>query len=110
MNGCKILSVSFSVMMALVVPELALAVPAEPTVLDMQQEDGTAFRARKWGDESRHGWETDSGHTIVFDGKKRGWYYADRAPDGGLMSSGRAVGRDAPPAHVPKRLRPPRGS
>lgn len=109
MNGCKILSVSFSVMMALVVPELALAVPAEPTVLDMQQEDGTAFRARKWGDESRHGWETDFGHTIVFDGKKRGWYYADRAPDGGLMSSGRAVGRDAPPAHVPKRLRPPRG-
>lgn len=92
-----------------VLPELARAVPAEPTIIDISQEDGSTFRARKWGDESRRGWETEGGHTILFDGKSRTWFYADRAPDGGLMSSGRAVGRDAPPSHVSRKLRPPRG-
>ena len=43
----------------------ASAVPAAPIVHELVQPDGTTLRAVKWGDEHRHGWETDDGYAIA---------------------------------------------
>lgn len=109
MTRRTILTLSFSLLVAASGPDRAHAVPAQPAFRLLGQEDGTTFRARKWGDESRHGWEADSGHTILQDDEGRGWFYAERDADGRLVSSGRLVGRDVPPPHVPKKLRPVKG-
>ncbi|WP_446011848.1 hypothetical protein [Candidatus Electrothrix sp.] len=42
----------------------ALAVPAAPIEHELTQPDGSKFKARKWGDEWNHGWETVKGYTI----------------------------------------------
>jgi M6 family metalloprotease-like protein len=106
MNKRSVLAYSFCLLAAATGPDRVHAVPAQPSFRMLAQEDGTTFRGRKWGDESRHGWEAESGHTILQDEEGRGWFYAERDADGRLVSSGRLVGRDVPPSHVPLKLRP----
>jgi len=88
-------------------PEEALAVSAAPFEFTLTQPDGTAFKARQWGDENLHGWETLDGHTILLDEKIQTWMYAIPGPDGKPVSSGLAAGRAEPPP-VSKKLRPSR--
>jgi len=82
------------------------AVPAAPFIHTLSQPDGTTFKARQWGDENIHGWETEEGYTIVFDENLNSWTYAVHAPDGSLVSSGLIVGKDVVPSTFKKRLRP----
>lgn len=81
------------------------AIPAAPYVHTLHQTDGTAFTARQWGDEDSHGWETEDGHTIVFDEVLNSWTYALPGKEGGLVSSSMVVGRDSPPVGAAKHIR-----
>lgn len=90
----------------LALPAGVYAVPASPVVHDLKQADGSTIKAVQWGDENMHGWQTQDGYTIVFDEWKGSWAYADLSADGSLVSSAYVVGKDAPPAHVQKKLRP----
>ncbi|MBI4848652.1 MAG: M6 family metalloprotease domain-containing protein [Nitrospirae bacterium] len=83
----------------------SFAVPASPILHTMNQPDGTAFKARQWGDENRHGWETEEGYSILFDNAINKWTYSVRGADGSLVSSGAVVGIDSPP-DVPRGIRP----
>ena len=91
-------------------PRPLLAVPAAPDLHSLEQPDLSHFTARQWGDENSSGWETEEGYTIVFDGGAGSWAYADHDGNGALASSGRYVGRDLPPGHVEKRIRPRGGA
>ncbi len=76
--------------------ESAHAVPAGPGVGELEQPDGTIFKARQFGDEWYHGYETRSGHTIL---RRNGWWsFAAKRDDGTLRASHRRVGVDPPPA------------
>jgi len=79
-------------------PDVAFAVPAAPIVHELTQDDGSTFRARQWGDESRHGWETEDGHAIVHDSATRSWRYAETGPDGVLRGTKHRVGKENPPS------------
>ena len=82
------------------------AVPAPPFIHTLSQSDGTTFKARQWGDESCHGWETEDGYTIVFDKSINNWTYAIQNNDGKLISSSKIVGVDNVPDSCLQRLRP----
>ena len=80
---------------------------ASPNIITLKQSDGSAFEARQWGDERSHGWETQSGHTIVFDKTIKSWAYAVHDKNGRLASSSVRVDRSKqPPASIAKKLRP----
>lgn len=81
----------------------AHAVPASPRVFEIEQPDGTSFRARLYGDERRHGVETARGYTVV-QNRRGAWTYAAPGPNGGLRASGRIVGVDGP-GRLPRHLR-----
>ncbi|SNB45595.1 M6 family metalloprotease domain-containing protein [Geobacter sp. DSM 9736] len=92
--------------LAVMAPDTALAVPAAPLTHRLRQSDATSFLARQWGDESMAGWETEDGYTIVSDSDLESWTYADLDRDGNLTSSRRKVGKEPPPGHLRKGLRP----
>jgi immune inhibitor A len=83
----------------------APAAPASPDIKTLVQPDGSAFAARQWGDEWQHGWETESGHTILFESGTRRWVFALPAAAGKLLASRHIVGRDGPPPGVARFLR-----
>ena len=83
-----------------------IAVPAAPVLHTLSQPDGTTFRARQWGDENLHGWETEEGFTVVRDERLNRWTYAEHAADGRLISTSRLAGKDKLPAGLSKRIRP----
>lgn len=87
-------------------PARAYAVPASPDVHSLEQPDGTKFNAVQWGDENRHGWETEDGYTVVFEEKMNRWTYARRGFDGSLVGTASIAGKDTPPADLKKRIRP----
>jgi M6 family metalloprotease-like protein len=93
---------------ALMVPARAIAVPASPDVHVLEQPDGATFNALQWGDENRHGWETDDGYTIVFEEKMNRWTYARHDFNGNLVGTAYIAGKDLPPFDMPKNLRPAR--
>ena len=101
-----VLRLVLAVMCAGLLPAPTMAVPALGDFIVLKQPDGTGVKARQWGDESLHGWETADGYAIVFDEARKSWAYAERGTDGGLQSSGKLPGKDAAPAIVGKRLRP----
>jgi len=72
------------------------SVPAPPFPVTYQQEDGTKFKVRLFGDERYIHVETIDGYTIVEEGKN--WYYAERGIDGNLVSTGIMVGKQDPKA------------
>ena len=82
------------------------AVPAAPAFRTLTQPDGTAFRARQWGDEFSHGWETAEGYSIVFDEHLKTWTYAELDWSGRLVSSFNRVGIDQLPPNISKHLLP----
>jgi len=86
--------------------ETAQAVPALPVLHILKQSDGTTFKARQWGDERMHGWETIEGHTIVFDTAINSWTYAVKDRKGALKSSGLKVVPGNPPSALRKHIRP----
>jgi len=87
---------------------IAEAVPAAPVVHTLIQPDGTSFKARQWGDENSHGWETADGYTIVFDKTSQRWVYAIKDQKGHLIGTAIEVGR-ANEAVLQKHIRPVRG-
>ncbi len=86
-------------------PHEGNAVPAAPIMHTLKQPDGTTFRARQWGDENSHGWETLEGYTIVKDKNTGRWVYATKDQKGRLVPTSRVVGKHAPPS-VQKHIRP----
>ncbi|MDI6800680.1 MAG: hypothetical protein QMD01_01290 [Thermodesulfovibrionales bacterium] len=90
----------------LILPIEAVAVPAAPFLHTLMQPEGLKFKARQWGDERLHGWETEDGYTIMLDKNTRRWTYATREPSGQIISSEMIVGTDVPSADLIKRIRP----
>ncbi|NOY63754.1 MAG: M6 family metalloprotease domain-containing protein, partial [Gammaproteobacteria bacterium] len=84
----------------------ALAVPAAPGMVELSQPDGSTFKARQWGDEWGHGWESSSGYSIVLDAVTQSWRYAELTADGNLAPSAILVGSKRMPLSTPKHLRP----
>lgn len=84
-------------------PKTAVAVPASPVEITLEQPEGTSFRAHLFGDEWDNGFETANGYTIVENPENGVWEYAIKA-SGRLVPSGRAVGRETPP-NVHRHLR-----
>jgi M6 family metalloprotease-like protein len=89
----------------------ALAVPACPDVIDVQQPDGGSFSARIRGDEFQ-GWvETEDGYTVVKDKKSKRWEYALPDLSGTPKSSGIPARRGIkPPGWIKKGVRPKRNT
>lgn len=101
-NLLYILLVCISIMS---MPRESRAVPAAPLVHTLKQADGSMISARQWGDENLHGWETEEGHSIIFDDAVKSWTYASHAADGDLVSTSKIVGKDSP-AGISQYLRP----
>lgn len=87
-------------------PSITYAVPAAPIEFALTQPDGHRFKARQWGDEWSHGWETVEGYTILKERATGRWVYARRDVEGRLESSGHVVGVHAPVQGTPRHLRP----
>lgn len=84
----------------------ALAVPACPQPALLRQPDGTAFLARRVGDERENYTETAEGYTIVRDADSGFWFYAVER-DGRLGKSSHHVSKVSPDTlHFRKHLRP----
>ncbi|MCE5197373.1 MAG: M6 family metalloprotease domain-containing protein [Armatimonadota bacterium] len=98
---------------AIVIPTLfstsALANPASPDPIWVQQPGGQAFIAHIRGDEHQ-GWvETQDGYTIVRKESTGSWEYAERKANGTLTPSGVVVKPGiAPPKSIPAHLTPAR--
>ncbi len=90
----------------LISPALTYAVPAAPGIYIMDQPDGSVFKAKQWGDESLHGWETEDGYTIEFDEKLNSWAYITIDIYGIPGKSSQVVIADVLPANIPKHIRP----
>jgi M6 family metalloprotease-like protein len=73
----------------------ALSVPACPEVALVAQPDGTAFLARRAGDETWNFTETGDGYTILQDADSGLWFYAVEK-DGVLEKSSLPVGEISP--------------
>jgi M6 family metalloprotease-like protein len=69
----------------------------------LAQPDGSSFRARLFGDEWRHWYETEEGYTILQDAGGT-WVYAASVKRE-LLPSSAVVGVDAPPTFAPTHLR-----
>ncbi len=93
-------------LLIIVMPGISSAIPAAPKTHLLAQPDGTVISARLWGDKWNHGWETDSGYTIVLEKKARKWHYAARDSRGKLAASGKVVGKDNDLRNFKKHLRP----
>jgi len=103
----KIVIVSLFAAVFALNPTNSHSMPAAPHFIELQQSDGTKFPARQWGDEHSHGWETDTGHTIVHDQSSKSWTYAVKDKDGKLTSSSILVQKSyPPPVDIQKNLRP----
>lgn len=87
------------------------AAPAAPDQFDIDQPDGTRFKARIQGDEFQSWVEAvDSGHTVVKSKQNNHWEYAEKNPDGSLRASGVKVSPDGKhvPAFIQKGIKPER--
>ncbi|HHT9111862.1 MAG: hypothetical protein HZA47_09385 [Planctomycetes bacterium] len=106
----KNMCLSFFIMVAFawfVLPyKVGYAIPAAPFIHTLTQPDGTDFKAKQWGDESCHGWETEDGYTVVFDESVNCWTYAIHDTTGELISSSRTVGKDDLPTGCFPHMRP----
>ncbi len=101
-----IISIFAIAIIGLIFPCNSNAVPSAPVLHTVSQSDGSTFKARLWGDEFSHGWETEDGYSMVFDENIRNWTYAITGLDGGIISSSKIIGKDFPPSGIAKHLRP----
>jgi M6 family metalloprotease-like protein len=98
-----------TLILLLTTSSLLYAGPALKDFIDVQQPDGTHFKARKHGDEFQNWTETESGHTIIRNRHSSEWEYAEQNLDGTLRESGiTVIPNRTVPAHIPKKLKPPR--
>jgi len=102
---CYIIAVLVICFVGFILQCESYAVPAAPITQTWSQSDGVNFKARQWGDENLHGWETEDGYSITYDENLNRWTYAVHSEDGGLISSSRIVGKDSPP-DVSRHIRP----
>jgi M6 family metalloprotease-like protein len=85
----------------------ALAVPAAPNLHTLSQPDGVQFKARQWGDEWNHGWETMDGYSIARDASSKSWRFATIQAEGELIATDVLVASNKqPPSGIQKHLRP----
>jgi immune inhibitor A len=82
----------------------AWAVPAAPIVHELTQPDGTKIKAVKWGDEHRHGWETEDGYAIRLDEQSRHWKYVTRDGAGKSFILPERAGIDQPPPSLQRHI------
>jgi M6 family metalloprotease-like protein len=85
--------------------------PASPDVIEINQPDGTIFKARIHGDEFQNWIETvDRGYTVVYNNLSRQWEYAEKNRDGTLQASGNRVWSEdnSVPTYIRPGLRPER--
>lgn len=72
----------------------AIAIPASPCPIELQQPDGATITLHLRGDERFHWYEDTEGYTVVY--SKGAFVYADLAPDGRLRPTPNWVGRINP--------------
>jgi M6 family metalloprotease-like protein len=85
----------------------ALAVPVAPNQHTLIQPDGVQFKARQWGDEWNHGWETLDGYSIARDASSGSWRFVTIQAEGELITTDVLVGSNKqPPSGIQKHLRP----
>jgi len=110
MSGRKIqlclVSILLATLLGFAFPTTGRAVPAVPLWYTLLQPDGSSFKARQWGDENFHGWETAERFSIVFDQDLLSWTYAVHDSDGWLISSLLPVRKGYFPAGLKERIRP----
>ncbi len=96
-----VLSAAVGLVAVLFSSATAGAVPADPNARTvLHQPNGVAFRAKLWGDEHQHGYQTLSGYTIVKNRSTGYWTYALRGPRGRLVPSTSRVAINVPPADL----------
>jgi M6 family metalloprotease-like protein len=101
----------FGFMFLLVAGSTVYAGPAAPDVLDVNQPDGSKFKAKIHGDEFQNWVEAvDSGHTVINNKETGHWEYAEKQPDGSLKPSGINVDPSGQlaPFYIEKGVRPDR--
>lgn len=81
-------------------------VPALDTIEQLEQPDGSSFAAKRWGDETQHGWETLDGHTIIRHPTTKFWHYARTDETTSQLMMGALVGSMRPTENIKKHLRP----
>lgn len=91
---------------SLIYVQSGLCVPALKTVQQLQQPDGTTFKAKLWGDERMHGWETDEGYTVIKSPATGYWHYAQTDISALKVTTGDIVGKTKPAANLEKHQRP----
>jgi M6 family metalloprotease-like protein/uncharacterized repeat protein (TIGR02543 family) len=94
------------VLLLAALPDLARAVPAAPVEHELRQVDGATFKAVRWGDENRSGWDTAEGYAILQNDLTGEWLYAEHDAGGNLRPTKERVGRGRSPLHGVKRMRP----
>ncbi len=105
MNRPHLLYLFTLIILSILLPVRGFPMPAPSDIFTLTQPDGTGFRARMWGDEWAHGWETEDGYTIIKNTSTGWWVYAERDhTTGRLKPSPFTVGVDIPP--FARHLRP----
>ena len=75
----------FIILLSILFPEFATAIPAYPGVIPISI-DGKTVHIRMFGDEHNKRAETLDGYTIIQDYNSK-WWYAEKHPDGYLIPS-----------------------
>ena len=86
-NYKKKLSTSLIITAMLSVSTLSYAEIASSRLKTVELEDGSKIKIRQWGDEFSHGWQTETGYSIVKDNKTGIWYYAKSDKNGQVVQS-----------------------
>lgn len=90
---------------ALLTPAGAPAVPADPDArVELEQPSGNSFKAKLYGDEWSHGYETVQGYTVVQTRQSEAWRYA-KLTDGGELRPSRTGALEEPPVTVDRHVR-----
>ena len=82
----------FIILLSILFPEFATAIPAYPGVIPISI-DGKTVHIRMFGDEHNKRAETLDGYTIIQDSNSK-WWYAEKHPDGYLIPSKYALKAD----------------
>jgi len=86
----------------------ALAVPASPIAVQIEQPFGQKFNAHIRGDEFQRWVETDDGHAVIENRQNGTWEYAVQGQQGKLGLSGIEVDPSRSPPDIPRNVRPAR--
>jgi immune inhibitor A len=102
----KVAILAFACFLSPIFSGIGFAMPALPSIQQLQQPDGTTFSARLWGDERSHGWESADGYTIVEDPATKSWHYVQPQAGTGKMVPAGIVGADTAKANLSPHFRP----